>query len=368
MMKRLLLVGGGHAHALVLLGLIRQPIKNVEIIVISPVGLVPYSGMIPGWLAGQYKFEDTVIDFVALCNRAGARWVEAELTSLQPDCNIITLSTGEQFTYDWLSINIGSTLRPPELKTAAILAMRPLWTLQERYPQLLEVWSHEPSQSTLNVTAVGAGAAGVESLLCILHRLRQLRPDRVVNGYLTTRASGVLPGFNATAQRYALQSLHQAGVTIQAETAGLIDSKTVNDLIIWATGAQAHGWQLDPDRHGNLQVSKDGFIQIDEMLRSLSHSNVFAVGDCAQLPETLPKAGVFAVRMATTLEINLRHVLVALPLERFKVQRVALALLNTADGKAIATRSRWAFRGRWAWVWKDYIDRKFIHHFRSGNI
>ena len=378
-MKKLVLVGAGHAHALLLLSTIKQPLVSAKVVVVSPISGAPYSGMIPGWLAGQYAFEDTLIDFEGLCQRAGAKWIPAELTSLDPDAKTMRLSDGQRLNYDWLSLNVGFTLYPPELPAAReatqatgateslkpqILAMRPLWTLKERYEEVLDVWRADSGNGPLTVTAVGAGAAGVESLLCILSRLRELRSDRDVRGYLVNRTRKILPSFSAIARYQALRKLRAANVTLVLGTEWRDSIATSSDLLIWATGAQAHPWQMDATSRGSLGVTSDGYIEVDETLISRTHSTIFAVGDCAQLPEPLPKAGVFAVRMANTLENNLRLVLAGEEPEKFKVNSTALALLNTADGSAIASRGLWGLQGRWVWRWKDAIDRRFINRFR----
>jgi len=406
---------------------VNNPFQNIEILLISPLSLAPYSGMIPGWLAGQYEFNETVVDFDVLCKRVGAKWIKAEMLGLDPDAQTINLSTGETLSYDWLSINVGSTLRPPEALVPNVLALRPLWTLRQRYNAYLESWLQDHNPEPLTVTTVGAGAAGVESLLCILQRLRSLRPNRLVQGRLISRSADILPGFSAQAKRLAHKALNDAQITIQcnADWQNIIavshhelssnesdndDSST--DLVIWATGAQAHSWQLDPTRRLTLQVSADGFIQVDNTLRSISHPNIFATGDCANLPSSLPKAGVYAVRMADTLIVNLRvavnsevglshhkqrsgqthEVLQVNSAHRsseadkpnrlgqvnqvdpsnhtdmfkpFKTKPYALALLNTGDGCAIASWRFFGMSGKLIWKLKDYIDRRFVNRFSN---
>lgn len=367
-MKRLVLVGAGHAHAVVLNAWRKAPTPDVELILVAPITQAPYSGMIPGWLAGQYRFEETVVDFVGLCKRAGARLIEAELVKLDPDANTVWLSNGQSLAYDWLSINVGSTLRPPEVDThnVTMLAMRPLSTLQARYESWIRDWQTRAEPSPLRVTAVGGGAAGVESLLCVKRRLEQLRPDRVVHAQLITRSASILPGFSARARQLALRALHEANITVQLGTDWCQTIAQSSDLIIWATGAQAHDWQTDPGTRGSLRTDNAGFIAVDECLRALSHPNVFAVGDCAALPTSVPKAGVYAVRMGDTLSNNLKAVISGHALSPFKRHGTALALLNTANGSAIASWGPLGWQGQWVMRWKDRIDRGFIERLTCG--
>ena len=372
-MKHLVLVGAGHAHALVLLSWAADPMPDVMLTVVSPEPLTPYSGMVPGWLAGTYQFEEIAIDVVALCAAAGARWVQAELDRLDPDQQSLHLSNGDSLVYDIVSLNVGSTLRPPAPHDtgATVLPMRPLSELRGRYQAFVNHWSNEPADQALTVTAVGGGAAGFESLLAVLHRLRQARPDREVNGALVTSGATLLPGFAPAARRSALRALAEAGVMVQLGSTWCEPTRRPGHLVLWATGAEAHDWQLDPLRRGRLAVSKQGFVLVDTQLRSLSHPQIFAVGDCAQwgleAADSLPKAGVYAVRMGPVLRHNLSATLLGAPLTVYAPQRRFLSLLTTSDGRAIASRGGLGASGAWAWHLKDYIDRRFMRRFALGS-
>jgi pyridine nucleotide-disulfide oxidoreductase family protein len=362
-LRRLVLAGAGHSHALVLRSFALAPMAGVEITVVSPQALAPYSGMVPGWLAGHYAFDDIVVDFGPLCAAAGARWVEGEVGSLDAARRCLRLPGGEELPYDVLSLNVGSTLRPPAAH-AWVLPLRPLAELRVRYEALLTSLATEPGADPLVVTAVGGGAAGFEALLGVLARLRAgLR--RPVHGALVSQGAELLPGLSAPARRAALRALQRAGVSVQLGTAWGASSGRGSDILLWATGAEAQDWQRDPARRGALAVDGQGFVRIDAQLRSVSHPQVFAVGDCASWAGgALPKSGVHAVRMAPVLANNLRAALGApAALHAYRPQRRSLALLATGDGRAIASRGPFGAEGRWAWHWKDHIDRRFIAQF-----
>ena len=369
-MKRLVLAGAGHAHALVLRSLARQAMPGVEVIMISPEPLVPYSGMVPGWLSGRYRFDEIVIDFPRLAEAAGAHWLQGEMYALDAARRQVRLADGATLDYDALSLNVGSTLHPPAAKNAHLLPLRPLALLRGRYDALLGRWREERSGRPWTVTAVGGGAAGFEALLAVLARLRSLRPDRVVHGRLVTRGTSLLPGLASAARRAAQRALERAGVKVQFGSGWCPQIDQGSDVVLWATGAEAQDWQRDPSRRGPLAVDAQGFIRIDERLRSISHPQVFATGDCACWHSgQLPKAGVHAVRMGPTLAGNLRVALldpaVAGPLAAHRPQGQFLALLGTADGRAIASRGPFGAVGTWAWHWKERIDRGFLNQFRT---
>ena len=362
-MKRLVLAGAGHAHAQVLLDWARKPLAGVELVVVSPQALAPYSGMVPGWLSGAYQYDEIVIDFPALCAAAGARWVESELDRVDPARRRVHLGSGEALDYDVLSLNVGSTLCPPPVSGTRVLSMRPLARLRPGLESLLQHWTDDTSAQPFTVTAIGGGAAGFESLLAVLARLRALRPKRSVHGGLVTRDTTLLPGLSAAARRAALRTLGHAGVTLQLATSWCDTIAGSSDLLLWATGAEAHAWQRDPLRRGALAVSERGFVHIDDRLRSSSHPQVFAVGDCAEWATPLPKAGVYAVRMGPVLSHNLRAALDDGELRSYRPQGRVLSLLATGDGRAIVSRGVFGAHGRWVWRWKDRIDRRFVGRF-----
>ena len=361
MTQRLLLIGAGHAHAQVLRDWISTPVPGVDLVLVSPSSLAPYSGMVPGWLAGVYRFDEICIDFAALAAAAGARLLIDELVALDPDRRLARLASGQELGYDWLSLNVGATLHPPPLAgPGQVLALRPLGELRQRWESLLGNPALAQRRQPLRITAVGGGAGGVEALLAVLARLRQRHPGQALQGQLITRGA-LLPGMAAGARRAALAALAAANCQMLTGTAyDAANPQHAPDLLLWATGAQAHAWQAG----SGLAVSASGFIGINAQLQSLSHPQVLAVGDCAHWPEApLPKAGVFAVRMGPVLSHNLRALLCGQPLQPYRPQRRYLALLATADGRAIGAWDGLSAQGRWLWHWKDRIDRRFLARF-----
>lgn len=68
-----LLIGGGHAHALVLRMWAMNPLPGVNLIVVNPDPIAAYSGMLPGFVAGHYARDDMEIDLLRLARAAGAQ-------------------------------------------------------------------------------------------------------------------------------------------------------------------------------------------------------------------------------------------------------------------------------------------------------
>lgn len=362
-MKRLVLVGGGHAHVQVLRAWIEAPLPDVELVLVSPTRLAPYSGMVPGWLQGTYRFDEISIDLASLAHAAAARFIEDDVVAMEAGPRLLRLRRHDALRYDVASLNIGSTLYPPAagLLRGRLLSMRPLGELRAAWDTLLAGLSAN-EQGSRRVIAAGGGPAGVESLLAVMARLRHQQPGVRVEGLIVTMDADILPTHASAVRRAVHRALRSAGASVMARTDAASIQTRDTDIVLWATGAQAHRWPAG----SGLNVDAQGFVRIDEHLRSISHATVFAVGDCASWrPAPLPKAGVIPVRQGPVLVHNLRTALTEGGASSYAPKRRHLALLATGDGRAVASWGPWTATGRWVWRWKDRIDRRFVQRFAS---
>jgi pyridine nucleotide-disulfide oxidoreductase family protein len=356
-MKQLLLIGGGHSHALALRAWARQPLPGVQLRLLSPHRFSLYSGRVPAWLAGRVPPQALQIDLQALCRAAGAELRLGELAELDAPAQRARCDDGSQLRYDWASVNTGSTLQAPA-HDGPVLALRPLAGLLAQWPALLTAF--ERGSGPLSIDMVGGGAAGVEVLLAVLHRLRALRPDRAVQARLFASGARLLPGHNAGVARRAEAALRQAGVGLCLNRRWQAGDSPAGAWLLWAAGAQPPAWLAQ----SRLALSGDGFLPVAATLQSLQHETLFAVGDSAAFQPPLDKSGVRAVRMAPTLAHNLRAAITGQPLQAHRPQREVLALLALPDGRAIASRGGWlAADGRWVGRWKDRLDQDFMQLF-----
>jgi pyridine nucleotide-disulfide oxidoreductase family protein len=374
-MKHLVLVGGGHAHVHVLQAWAQAPTPGVQLTVVSPSTHAPYSGMVPGWLAGHYSFDDISIDVAALARAANATFVEDEVLSLDVSGSTLHLQKQAALRFDVLSLNVGSTLMPPpHLLRDHTLCMRPLGELRHRWQALLAQLPHEGTTHR-RVIAGGGGPAAVEALLAVLAGLRAHQPAARFDGLLITMGDDILEQSAPGARRAMHRVLQAQGVRVLTRTDAMqlglgLHAKAndplmldAQDIVLWATGAQALSWP----KGSGLAVDAAGFVRVDRQLRSVSHPNILAAGDCAAWPEPLPKAGVMAVRMGPVLANNVRAALADGGANAAWVthtpQRRSLALLATGDRRAIASWGAWSAQGAWVWRWKDRIDRRFVARF-----
>jgi selenide,water dikinase len=368
MPKRLLLIGGGHSHVEVIRRFGMAPEPGVAITLVSPDRHTAYSGMLPGYIAGHYRFEECHIDLEALCRGAGVRRVAGVISGLDLQGRVARCADGTEHGFDLLAIDSGSTPVICGIPGAAQHGMpvKPV-------PAFLDYWTKLradalAASADLHIAIVGAGAGGVELALAMHNRIRNDRGRAqftiISDGptLLAAHAAGVQRRFSAV--------LHERGITlrlnapVQAATAeGLVLGKGElmrADHVIWVTGAAAPSWP----RASGLQTDAAGFIAVNARLQSKSHDFVFATGDIAAMQTApRPKSGVYAVRQGPPLTENLRRQLRGEPLLDYQPQRRALALISTGDRYAVASYGPLAFGAAWVWRWKDRIDRAFMHRY-----
>ncbi len=374
--KDLVLVGGGHSHVAVLRRLGMQPMPGLRITLVTRDVHTPYSGMLPGYLAGHYTYDESHIDLRPLAHFAGARLYHAEVEGLDPVQRQLQVAGRPPVAYDLLSINIGSRPRTVDVPGAALYAIpvKPIDRFLDHWERLMA--RILGSRDRFRILVVGGGAGGVEIALSAQYRLRQLLreydddPSRL-SITLVGREDRILSTHNAGVQRRFRRTLDERGISVHTgyevsevtPDAVLAEGQppVAADAVLWVTTASAPDWPAV----AGLAVDDGGFVRVNAYLQSLSHPGVFAAGDVAALPDARPKSGVFAVSQGPVLVENLRRAAIGKRLKPYRPQRHFLGLISTGDRYAVASRAGWSLEGAWLWRVKDWIDRRFMARFND---
>ncbi len=375
--KDLVLVGGGHSHLAVLKYFGMKPVPGVRLTLITRDLHTPYSGMLPGYIAGHYEYDQAHIDLRPLALFAGARIFHEEAEGLDLKNNRVLCPNRPPVPFDVLSINIGSrpnTLHVPGAERFAI-PVKPINHFLLCWENLVrDVITHN---DTFRLVVVGGGAGGIEMVLATQYRLHKElrlagRSSDFLDCYLVTDSAMILPTHNSRVRRKFERVLQERNIQVfvNHRVEKVNDDKLVcangkelaADAVFWVTNASAPSWLSN----AGLEVDKQGFIAVNECMQSLSHSNVFAAGDIAAVVNhPRPKSGVFAVRQGPPLARNLALAVRGKNLKPFTPQKQFLGLISTGDRYAIASRAHWSVEGNWVWQVKDWIDRRFMDNFST---
>lgn len=369
--RDLVLLGGGHAHALVLKKWAMSPLPGAQVTLINPDVKAPYTGMLPGFVAGHYTRADLDIDLVRLARQAGARLIVDEAIGIDTEQKRVHLKGRPELAYDTLSIDIGITSKRPGLAQIdqPIIKAKPLGEFAKEWEALLNRSLNEGVAP--QIVIIGAGVAGVELALSMVHRLAALGVDGA-HVTLVEMQAEPLADVNAMAKRDLLRALEQAGVKIicnaKVEAIGA-NSVTLSpgqqvipaSFVLSTAGAQRHAWLSDTGL-----TLENGFIAVNKQLQTQNEPDVFAVGDCAHLSHApRPKAGVYAVRQAPVLFQNLRARLTGGDLQTYSPQKSYLKLISKGEKSAVSDKWGIGLSGQWVWRFKNRIDQAFMEQFRG---
>lgn len=380
--RDLVLVGGGHAHIFVLERCIERGAPDARLTLVVDRRIAVYSGMVPGYVAGQYRAEELGIDAVALAERAGARVVLARAVGIDPVGRRILLENAPPVPYDLASFDIGSTvagLDVPGIRQHA-LPTRPIGEFVEEVDALVEKARRHDRDDLFRVVVVGGGGGGVELAFTLDQRLRDATDQRLRDATKRTLRVILLEFGPRILSRYPsslVQRVHRCAASrgleircnqevVAAEEGAVLlrdGGRVPCQALIWVTGPKSHPLF----RRSGLATDVREFVLVRPTLQFRDHDDLFAVGDCATLvqhPNT-PKAGVYAVRQGPYITDNLYAALEGRPLRAYKPQGDFLTLLNLGDGRALGAKWGVTFEGRWVMRWKDRIDRRFMRRFQT---
>lgn len=418
-MKHLVLIGGGHSHAIVLKMFGLKPLSGVRLTLISDVLYAPYSGMLPGHVAGFYDYDECHIDLRSLAEFAGCQILVDRAIAIDFSKNLVICQTRPPVNFDVLSVDIGSTPATLSVPGAAEYAIpaKPVPEFLASWNQLISERQNRP-QKPLRIAIVGGGAGGVELALNMQSHLAKGEGFgsgfcNGFNGWIFNNTTGkfkqeegleihlfhsgaeLMQGHNYRVRHRLKEILISRGIKVHLmekvraiENQEMIEIasnapcpipnsqcpmpnakiccesglKVECEIIFWVTQASAANWI----KESGLATDSKGFMQVNDCLQSVSHPNVFGAGDiCAMVNYPRPKAGVFAVRQGKPLFENLQHFLSQKPLKPFAPQSQYLALIGTGNKRAIASRGSFMWESPLLWYWKDWIDRQFMQKFSN---
>jgi NADH:ubiquinone reductase (H+-translocating) len=368
-----LVIGGGFGGATVARRLGRRgaTIVNAE-------SSMLFTPMLPEVAAGVVELRNAMTPLAMVCPHAEV--IVGRVTALDLGDRTALVSTGGgprlRIGFDHVVVGVGAVPRTfpiPGLTEHAVGCSTILDALYLRNQllRLLEAASVEPDERRrakhLTFVFVGGGYAGVEALAELRHlcddalRYHASLRDVPQRWVLVDAAPAILADIPTALGRYVTDLLAQQGVDLRLETRleKVVDGRvTLSDgteldtgLLVWTAGVKANPVV---GRFG-LPLDDRGRVRVGATLQVEGHENVWALGDCAAVPNQAtpgqldPPTSQHAIRQARQLSANIMAVERGRPLRPYKFRSLGqVATLGRREG--IADFRGLRLRGLFGWL------------------
>ncbi|WP_034551983.1 FAD-dependent oxidoreductase [Carnobacterium funditum] len=357
-MSKLVLIGGGHAHLIFLRELLTTSIPH-EIVLISADPYQYYSGMFSGFTEGLYEKEDIRVNIEQLCHRASVKFVADTIIRLNPLDKTIEGSSGHTYSFDTISVNIGSSISKL-VNSTAIKSIKPNY----KFTTIIEAFrlGEQP-------VIIGGGSAGVELALTTAAWRKTNKKEANVK---LISSSPLLSSYGRKASIKIRQVVKRKGLEVfENERIEHLDQNFLitdrNHKIKWSHLLSLTGPVASPLFTENILLKDaNGFLLVKNTLQHKQYPFIFGAGDCATVEEypLLPKNGVYAVRQGQLLTQNLKRYLENQDLLPFIPQKRFLSILSTGNQEGLLTYGPFYLHGKIPWRIKHHIDKRFIDSFR----
>ncbi|WNZ55858.1 FAD-dependent oxidoreductase [Microbulbifer sp. MKSA007] len=247
----ILLVGGGHSHAIVLQMWAMNPLPGARLTLVSPQVQTAYSGMLPGMVAGHYSLEDTHIDLARLCRAAGARFIQACAHEIDIDNRTVSLLGRPPVEYDLLSLDVGATPARELPGSELAIPVKPIGHFYRFWQKLQKQVGENTSPFRLGV--VGGGAGGCELSMAMAHALQDAVKKKQVEVHLIHGAAAIPQGYPIRARKLISKEMQELGVqlhhnwtvneiTEQGVVNGSGDCLPLDQVILTTNACAPPGW------------------------------------------------------------------------------------------------------------------------------
>jgi NADH dehydrogenase len=372
------IAGGGFAGAHAAHRLERLlPKQSARLMLVNDVNFLLYTPFLPEAAAGTLEPRHVVTPLREILKRTFLRL--GAVTAHDPAARTVEIRSHDGATeeqrYDQLVLALGSVSRllpVPGLEHAiGFKSLADAIWLRNHVIETLEAAnaSEDPQrrQELLTYVFVGGGYAGLEALA----ELQDFAAD-AMDSYPRARLQGmrwilveatdrVLPEIDLRLAEYAMRELRGRGIDIRLGTrleSVEPDAVTLTTgeriptrTVVWTTGVAPHPSLAEL----NVPLDAHGRVVVDRYMRVEGMEGVWAVGDCAAVPDPSarmarpsPPTAQYAIRQGRTVAGNLAAALGIGEAKPFSYRNRG-SFVNLGRYKAVAMVGRHTFSGFPAW-------------------
>ncbi len=364
--KDLVLLGAGHSNIEVIRFLGKKKINGLRITLITNNYYATYSGMVPGYIEGIYEWNDINIDLIELTYQNNIRIIIGEVVKILGKKKKIFIKNRPPLEFDILSVNLGiksaNSHIPGSKKNA--LFLKPVSLIKKTIDNIL-------NSKSKDIVLVGAGAAGVEVILALSKRFKNLNIQK--NLILISKNSTIMKTYKSSISEALKEELIKNNIKVIYD--GKVTKITKNYLVInnkkkiytRCAILSTHAEAPEILKTSDLELSSNGFVKVSNYLQTIKFKFIFASGDIADIKDSfVDKSGVYAVRQGNILKKSLMNFFLEKPLLNYSPQSTYLSIIGMTASRAIASKSFITVKGKLLWALKRYIDKSFIKKYKSS--
>jgi NADH:ubiquinone reductase (H+-translocating) len=383
--RRILIIGGGFGAVYTALGLEKalKPEDRTEVTLINPENFFLFTPMLAEIISSQIDTSHAINPLRRMFKTT--RFIEgmAKSIDLKGQSVLVHHPNGEEieYPYDYLVMAVGAQvgyfgMEDVEKNSYTAKTLGDAIRLRNRAIALLEIAEIERDPAAraeiLSLVVAGGGFTGVEVAAEINDLVREAAKSypsisqRDIRVILVEAKERILPEFDEGLAAFAARRLKASGVEIRTSTmvSGVTDHAVLvkdqepipSRTLIWNTGVAPNPLIAGSD----LPQTGRGWIQVDAEMRADGLPNVWALGDCAQIPDILnpghnqPALAQHAIREARTLAQNIVATMRGDSIQPFRYRTMGqLATLGHFNG--IGTIGPFRVQGFLAWLaWRTY--------------
>ncbi|MEK7552040.1 MAG: NAD(P)/FAD-dependent oxidoreductase [Patescibacteria group bacterium] len=312
---------------------------------------------------------------------------QAEVTAINLDEKIVE-TNNEKIKFDYLVLATGAEtnfhgISGAKENSLPLKSLRDALSIRARIIDSFEKAASEPvgekRTKLLTFVVVGAGATGAELVAeiaeFVVGTLYPYYADtfckkRDIKIILISREAEILSHFPKKLRDWSLQILNKKGISVLRDTSvtkihenGVSlggGQKILSSNIFWTAGVSP----VLPKIIGNIELTENNRVKVDQNLLALNQDSVFVLGDVAYFKSdengAVPMLAQVAVNQAKTVAENLQNILSGKQLRSFKYKSMG-SLISLGEWQAVGDIFGFKIKGRFAWwLWRTVYLFKFL--------
>lgn len=355
-MRKLLLVGAGHAHLYILKKLKKENLPDVEVTLLSLCEYEYHTEMLYGYIVGRYSLEELRINAKEMAKEAGVNWTQGAAVSIDPERKVLLTEQGKVLEYDAVSFDVGSLTFGTG--TTGVIEHAMLLKPNDRLSAVTEAL-----QKALRPVVVGNNRIAVELAFALQAKRREKGQESVVlvsdGGLLEEEGPKVSEEAEQMARKkgMALHLYDGVEAILKNKIVTAANRKISFDQLLWAAGSRPHHMFAS-----SLPTDAEGYLLVEDTLQVKKYPSVFGAGEGVTVngSANIEKSLFSTIRQAPILWENLKGFFSNGEGELYKPKSSPMKFISVGEEQAILRYKNYVFSGKIPMKMKTRLEKGYL--------